>query len=291
MKYLQSDCVFDYLKNVKVFLNPVNILNEPKQITCFPLTFAWVQSTVSIICNNIRIFDASALFLESALLCCLNCETTNAPKFSCYWSRSKNHCRVLLFPFISDDRSAQSQTMLCSPVCVRRRRAVRWWWRALTAMQAQIMCLKGWRPVPAVTVGLGIGGSLSRAARTRLGGPIGSEPHLSPRGSSSQGRGLAGSSRQPDGGKPAPRVSWWSAGNSRRLLKNDALVWGGASFSSIQLRLGRAFVKLHVFAAMPALCDAKGPERLSFVLLSTKSWWFTNKALECLFWSRHMELS
>ncbi len=118
MKYLQTDSVFDYLKNVKVFLNPVNILNEPKQITCFPLTFAWVQSTLSIICNNIRIFDASALFLESALLCCLNCETTNAPKFSCYWSRSKNHCRVLLFPFISDDRSAQSQTMLCSPVCV-----------------------------------------------------------------------------------------------------------------------------------------------------------------------------
>lgn len=292
MKYLQTDSVFDSLKNfIVVFLNPVNILSEPKQFTCFPLTSAWVQSSLSIICNNIRIFDASTLFLESALLCSLNCGMTNAPKFSCYRSRNKKHCRVLLFPFISDDRSAQSQTMLCSPVCVRRRRAVRWWRRALTAMRAQIMCLKGWRPVPAVTVGLGIGGSLSRAARTRLGGPIGSEPHLSPRGSSSQGRGLAGSSRRPDEGKPAPRVSWWSAGNSRRLLKNDALLWGGASFTSIQLRLGRAFVELHVFAAMPMLCDAKGPERLSFVLLSTKSWWFTNKSLECLFWWRHMELS
>lgn len=172
----------------------------------------------------------------------------------------------------------------CSAVsCVRRRRAVWWWRRALTAMRAQIMCLKGRRPVPAVTVGLGIGGGLSRAARTRLGGPIGSEPHLSPRGSSSQGRGLAGSSRRTAGGKAAPQVSWWWAGNGRRLLKNDALVWGRASFTSIQLRLGRAFVELHVFAAMPALCDAKGPERLSFVLLSTKSWWFTNKALECFF--------
>lgn len=32
--------------------------------------------------------------------------------------------------------------------------------------------------MPAVTVGLGFGEGLSRAARTRLGGPIGFEPHL-----------------------------------------------------------------------------------------------------------------
>lgn len=113
LKYLQT---FDSLNIfIVVFLNPVNILSEPKQMTCFPLTSAWVRSSLSIICNNIRIFDASALFLESALLCSLNCGTTNAPKFSCYRSRNT----VEFFCFLSYLMTEAHSRRQCSAVpCV-----------------------------------------------------------------------------------------------------------------------------------------------------------------------------
>lgn len=61
-------------------------------------------------------------------------------------------------------------------------------------------------------------------------------------------------------------------------------VWGGVSFYFPPASLGRAFIRLPGFAVLPTWWCAKGLKRLSFVLLSNKSWWFTNKKVKIVFW-------
>ncbi|KAL7858191.1 hypothetical protein AOLI_G00182930 [Acnodon oligacanthus] len=86
------------------------------------------------------------------------------------------------------------------------------------------MCLKGWRPVPAVTVGLGIGRGLSRVARIRLEGPIGAGAPLSHSTTTVcrgpfQGHGLAGGSWWSSGAKSSPS---WQVGHLSVEIENRA---------------------------------------------------------------------
>lgn len=147
----------------------------------------------------------------------------------------------------------------------------------LTAIRAQIMCLEGLNRVPAVTVGLGI----ERAWDVRLD-------------SARKHHWVQGSSLQPSislfsqnhcglpfapvlrGNGPAPAPAWWALTNGcffeswRARLRRSVFYFPPAC-------LGWAFVRLPGFAVLPTWWCAKGLKRLSFVLLSHKSWWFTNK--------------
>lgn len=66
-------------------------------------------------------------------------------------------------------------------------------------------------------------------------------------------------------------------------LKADGPVWG-VSFTSLQLALAGHSSGLPGFAVLPTWWCAKGLKRLSFVLLSNKSWRFTNKKVKIVFW-------
>lgn len=60
-------------------------------------------------------------------------------------------------------------------------------------------------------------------------------------------------------------------------LKADGPIWGKSVFYFSPACLGWAFIRLPGFAVLPTWWYAKGLKRLSFVSLSNKSWWFTNK--------------
>lgn len=160
-----------------------------------------------------------------------------------------------------------------------------WSMWCLTAIRAQIMCLKGLNWVPAVTVGLGI----ECAWDVRLDS---ARKHHWVQGSSLQSPCLPPSlpsiprkkalwpavcSDSPGGNGRAPAPPLDERSLMAASLKADGPVWGGVSFYFPPACLGRAFVRLPGFAVLPAWWCAKGLKRLSFVLLSNKSWWFTNK--------------
>lgn len=71
-------------------------------------------------------------------------------------------------------------------------------------------------------------------------------------------------------------LAWWALANGcffeswRARLRRSVFYFPPAC-------LGRAFVRQPGFAVLPTWWCAKGLKRLSFVLLSNKSWRFTNK--------------
>lgn len=81
----------------------------------------------------------------------------------------------------------------------------------------------------------------------------------------------------------APAPAWWALTNGcffeswRARLRRSVFYFPPAC-------LGWAFVRLPGFAVLPTWWCAMGLERLSFVLLSNKSWWFTNKKVKIVFW-------
>lgn len=86
------------------------------------------------------------------------------------------------------------------------------------------MCLKGWRSLPTVTVGLGIG-EIRLEEPTRVWGPL-----------------LVAFRGKNDPWCSLMKSRWWL-----RPFKGSVLIWR-VSFNSLQPRLGKTFVDLSIFA-------------------------------------------
>ncbi len=86
----------------------------------------------------------------------------------------------------------------------------------------------------------------------------------------------------PPGEWTGPAPAWWALTNG--CFFESWLAHLRSVFYFPPARLGRAFVRLPGFAVLPTWWCAKGLKRLSFVLLSNKSWWFTNKKVKIVFW-------
>lgn len=75
----------------------------------------------------------------------------------------------------------------------------------------------------------------------------------------------------------APAPAWWALTNGCFFEKWRVCLRRRSVFYYPPACLGWAFVRLPGFAVLPTWWCAKGLKRLSFVLLSNKTWWFTNK--------------